>query len=131
MQIEGKFFTGGNTYFFGEKVTCVDFVFYQELLSAMILSGNGTTSEFFTSDSQTQNFDLKNMTKWYQAVASHHACKAHAFTFMEEMNKQLSGKSSRRDSVEPGTERSGSGKRVHFAKDRSVRFSQEEQEEHE
>lgn len=91
MQIEGKFFTSGNTYFFGEKATCVDFVFYQELLSAMILSGNGTTSEFFMSDSQTQMVDLKNMTKWYQAVASNQACKTHAYTFMEEMNKQLAG----------------------------------------
>ena len=123
LQIEGKFFTNGNTYFFGEKATCVDFVFYQELLSAMILSGNGTASEFFTSDSQTQMQDLKNMTKWYQAVASNSACKTHALTFIQEMNKQLSGQNSRRDSVERGTERSGSGKRVTFAKDRSVRFS--------
>ena len=41
-QIEQKFFTGQNTFLFGEKATVVDYVFYQELLSAMILSGQGT-----------------------------------------------------------------------------------------
>ena len=41
-QIEEKFFTDGNTYMFGNKPSLADFVLYQELLSAMLLSGQGS-----------------------------------------------------------------------------------------
>ena len=43
-QMENKFFKANkngvvNSYIFGDKITVVDHVYYQELLSAMILSG--------------------------------------------------------------------------------------------
>ena len=43
-QMENKFFKQNkngavNSYIFGDKITVVDHVYYQELLSAMILSG--------------------------------------------------------------------------------------------
>ena len=41
-QIEIKFFKGTNSFIFGDKPSCIDHIFYQELLAAMILSGNGT-----------------------------------------------------------------------------------------
>ena len=41
-QIEQNFFVDGNTFLFGEEISAIDYVFYQELLSAMILTGQGT-----------------------------------------------------------------------------------------
>ena len=82
-QIEQKFFTGQNTFFFGDKATVVDYVFYQELLSAMILSGNGTQSEFLKAEPLDNK--LPHITKWYNQISNDKACKTHADLFILEM----------------------------------------------
>mgnify|MGYP004188767975 CR=1 FL=1 len=46
-EMESKLFKqnkngGVNQFIFGDKPSCIDYVYYHELLSAMILSGQGT-----------------------------------------------------------------------------------------
>ena len=57
-QIEQKL--GQNSYLLGDKPSIVDFVFYQELVSAMIISGKGTESDFLESEK------LAALKKWYK-----------------------------------------------------------------
>ena len=65
--MESKFFKSQGQYIMGsERPTCLDHVFYHELLSAMVLSGNGSQSEFFSADTATRLYKLKNLTKWYR-----------------------------------------------------------------
>lgn len=64
-QIEQKFLNGSNTYLFGDSPTIIDFVFYQELLSAMILSGNGNQEEFLQGDAA----GLNHLKRWYKQTA--------------------------------------------------------------
>lgn len=69
-EMESKFFKGSNQYILGsEKPTCIDHVFYQEMLSAMVLSGNGSQSEFFSADTASRLYKLKNLTKWYRVMS--------------------------------------------------------------
>ena len=61
--MENKFFKTSkngsvNSFIFGDKITVVDHVYYQELLSAMILSGQGTQSELFSADTNTRMYKL-------------------------------------------------------------------------
>ena len=64
-QIEQKFLVGPNPFLFGDKATIVDFVFYQELVSAMILSGNGSQNEFLSVDKDARTDKLTQLTAWY------------------------------------------------------------------
>lgn len=74
-KIENKFFTGNNAFLFGERPTIVDYVLYQELLSAMILSGNGSTSEFLAAENNERNTNLIKLTLWYQQMYKVKSCK--------------------------------------------------------
>jgi len=69
-QIEIKFFKGTNSFIFGDKPSCIDHIFYQELLAAMILSGNGTQQEFFSADTEARLKKLKGLSKWYKQMAN-------------------------------------------------------------
>jgi hypothetical protein len=89
-QMENKFFKQNkngavNSYIFGDKITVVDHVYYQELLSAMILSGQGTQSELFSADTTTRLYKLKNLTEWYRLVSSNKVSKNVSERFMKEM----------------------------------------------
>ena len=68
--MESKFFKGGQFILGSEKPSCLDHVFYQEMLSAMVLSGNGSQSEFFSADTASRLYKLKNLTKWYRVMSS-------------------------------------------------------------
>lgn len=60
-QMESKFFLKGDKttqFICSDKPTCIDYVYYQELLSAMVLSGNGSQSEFFSADTATRLYKL-------------------------------------------------------------------------
>lgn len=84
--MESKFFKGQNQYILGsEKPTCIDHVFYQELLSAMVLSGNGSQSEFFSADTASRLYKLKNLTKWYRSMSSDKCAKQISDRFIQEM----------------------------------------------
>lgn len=126
-KIEQKFFTNKNQFLFGDKPTLVDYVFYQELLSAMILSGNGSQSEFLIDDVQIRHTKLKNITQWYQAMSEVKACKALADEFLDAMN--VNSRHDSQDSNDSGDgskrRRSSKEKRVHFAPNKSVKFSSE------
>ena len=127
-KIEQKFFTNNNKYLFGDRPTLVDYVFYQEMLSAMVLSGNGTESEFLIDDVQIRHTKLKNLTAWYQSISEVKACKSYADEFMELMN--LNSRSSSTDSMtneESARRRSNKEKRVTFAPNKSVKFSSEQE----
>ena len=67
-QIEQNFFVDGNTYLFGDKITAIDYIFYQELLTTMILTGQGNESNFFKEDNKTQ-LRLQNTVSWYKTVS--------------------------------------------------------------
>jgi hypothetical protein len=73
--MEAKFFGhSAQKYIFDpEKPSVVDLVFYQELLSAMILTGLGTHNEFFKHDYKTQLNDLPKLTKWYKTISAEYA----------------------------------------------------------
>ena len=66
--MELKFFKNGNKFIMGDRITCIDYVFYHELLTAMILSGNGTATEFFNRDvfSVNANAKMYKLTAWYK-----------------------------------------------------------------
>jgi hypothetical protein len=88
--MENKFFKQNkngqvNQYILGDKPTCIDHVYYQELLSAMILSGQGTQSEFFSTDTATRLYKLKNITRWYRIMSQDKYSKAISDRFMKEM----------------------------------------------
>ena len=72
-QIEQNFFVDGNTFLFGEEISAVDYVVYQELLSAMILTGQGNQHEFFKSDSRAK-LRLQNVVQWYEQMANDKYC---------------------------------------------------------
>ena len=89
-EMENKFFKQNknghsNQYILGDKPTCIDHVYYQELLSAMILSGQGTQTEFFSADTATRLYKLKNMTKWYRLMSQDKSSKSISDRFMKEM----------------------------------------------
>lgn len=89
-EMESKFFKQNrngivNQYIFGEKPSCIDHVYYQELLSAMILSGQGTQTEFFSADTATRLYKLKNMTRWYRLMSADKYSKSVSDRFMKEM----------------------------------------------
>ena len=84
-QIEDKFFGNNNTFFFGSKASLIDYVFYQELLSAMILSGHGTRSEFLSEDTEARMSKLSNLTNWYREMSERQECKSHAVDFLRIM----------------------------------------------
>ena len=74
--MESKFFKGESQYILGsEKPTCIDHVFYQEMLSAMVLSGNGSQSEFFSTDTASRLYKLKKLTKWYRSMSTDKSAK--------------------------------------------------------
>ena len=81
-EIENKFFANSDSgYFYGDKPTVVDHVFYQEFLNAMIISGQGTESKFFKDDVSTRT-NLKNMTAWYQKMSEDTESKKLAAAFL-------------------------------------------------
>lgn len=121
-KIENKFFTDGNAFLFGEKPTIVDYVIYQELLSAMILSGNGSTQEFLAEEESEKQKKFKNLASWYKQMAKIKACKEQADEFIRSMNiHEDSGLNISSDSQR--TRKSNSEKRVHFAPNKQVKFS--------
>ena len=89
--MENKFFKTSknsnavNSFIFGDKITVVDHVYYQELLSAMILSGQGTQTELFSADTNTRMYKLPNLTKWYRLVSQDKVSKNVSERFMKEM----------------------------------------------
>ena len=85
-KIENKFFTDGNAFLFGEKATIVDYVIYQELLSAMILSGNGSTSEFLAEEGTDEQKKFKHLASWYKQMSKIKACSEQADEFIRSMN---------------------------------------------
>jgi hypothetical protein len=88
--MESKFFKGENQYILGsEKPTCIDHVFYQELLSVMVLSGNGSQSEFFSADTASRLYKLKNLTKWYRSMSSDRCAKQISDRFIQEMKLSM------------------------------------------
>ena len=68
-----------------DKPTCIDHVFYQELLSAMVLSGNGSQSEFFSADTASRLYKMKNLTKWYRVMSADKFGRAISDRFIQEM----------------------------------------------
>mmetsp|Transcript_7465 Transcript_7465/g.11650 ORF Transcript_7465/g.11650 Transcript_7465/m.11650 type:complete len:111 (+) Transcript_7465:605-937(+) len=96
-QMEHKFFKSQHAqqqplFILGSpKPTCLDYVFYQELLSAMILSGNGTQSEFFSADTATRLYKLNNLTKWYRSISQEKHSKSVADRFIQEMRSKKKG----------------------------------------
>ena len=86
--MENKFFVKPDkttAFICGDKPTCIDYVYYHELLSAMILSGNGSQSEFFSADTATRLYKLPNLTKWYRTMANDKACKKISDQFIVEL----------------------------------------------
>ena len=67
-QIEQHFIKDNTPYFFGSTPTVVDFIFYQELVSAMLVSKKGSTSKFFKEDTATR-LKLKKITEWYKKMS--------------------------------------------------------------
>lgn len=69
--MEEKFFPENHesTYIFGDKPSCFDHILYQELLTAMIISGNGKRTELFTTDSRFRLYSVQRLTKWYNRMA--------------------------------------------------------------
>ena len=140
-QMENKFFkptkngTAVNTFIFGDKITVVDHVYYQELLSAMILSGQGTQSELFSADTAFRMYKLKNLCNWYRQVSADKVSKNVSERFMKEMKSSgvvnqsddhISTSQLDNQSQEISYERKGStgrGKSVKFASDKSVKFA--------
>ena len=120
------------------KPTCIDYVFYQELLSAMILSGNGSQFEFFSADTATRLYKLINLTKWYRAMSQDKHCKMVSDRFIQEMRskkpsrggkkKENSKQRMQEDDDSQSNERKDHRKSVKFAMDRSVKFRDEQEE---
>ena len=128
-KIEDKFFTKDNKFLFGSTPTLVDYVFYQELLSAMILSGQGTATEFLTDDPQIRHTKLKNITAWYSEISAVKECKIQADEFINSMNvSRPSSRSSRQSGRGGGSSRRQKEKRVTFAPNKQVKFSTEQEE---
>jgi hypothetical protein len=84
-EMESKFFKGSQFILGSEKPSCLDHVFYQEMLSAMVLSGNGSQSEFFSADTQSRLYKLKNLTKWYRVMSSDKYSRSISDRFICEM----------------------------------------------
>lgn len=91
--MENKFFmkpdgSKPTQFICSDRPTCIDYVYYHELLSAMVLSGNGSQSEFFSADTATRLYKLQNLTKWYRTMAADKSCKRIADKFIGEMKQQ-------------------------------------------
>ena len=74
--------------------TCVDYIFYQELLTAMIVSKLGTESDFMASDPDYQEENVPNLVEWYKIMGTKvEKCKNQAWQFMNalENNNQQNG----------------------------------------
>lgn len=59
--MESKFFLKADKttmFICSDKPTCIDYIYYHELLSAMVLSGNGSQSEFFSAETATRLYKL-------------------------------------------------------------------------
>lgn len=103
-KIEDKFFTKDNKFLFGATPTLVDYVFYQELLSAMVLSGQGTATEFLTDDPQIRHTKLKNISSWYSEICKVPQCKSMADEFINSMNvSRPSSRSSKQSGRDGGS----------------------------
>ena len=126
--MEQKFFKNGNTYILGEKITCIDYVFYHELLTAMILSGNGTKSEFLSSDTEMRSEKLQYLTQWYRMMSNDRFVKSVADRFIDEMQKKSSGQETPGGSFSSDHDQHGRKKSVKFAMDRKVGFKEENEE---
>lgn len=57
-------------YMFGNQVSAIDYIYYHEMVSSMILSGHGTQTEFMSGDAQARIHKLSNLTKWYRLMAT-------------------------------------------------------------
>jgi hypothetical protein len=55
------------------------------MLSAMVLSGNGSQSEFFSADTASRLYKLKNLTKWYRVMSSDKCSRQISDKFIQEM----------------------------------------------
>ena len=73
---------------FGANPTCIDYIYYQELLTAMILSGNGTENEFMASDTAARLYKVTNLTKWYRKMAQIEKCKKYAEKFKADLKSK-------------------------------------------
>jgi hypothetical protein len=126
-QIEQKFFTGSNQFLFGDKPMIVDYVFYQEILSAMVLSGHGTASEFLVEDIQDRFGKLKNVTSWYNNMSKVPACERQAIEFIRVMDAfEEEGKDSNLYADGGSRRKNSEKKHVRFApQGKSVKFGSE------
>ena len=77
-KIEEKFINDNETYFFGDTPSIVDHVFYQEMVSAMLISKKGNLSKFFKDDTATR-LQLKKLTDWYKKMSENQSSKKYSF----------------------------------------------------
>ena len=55
----------------------------------MILSGNGSQSEFFSADTATRLYKLPNLCKWYRQMSNDKAVKKMSDQFITELKGQI------------------------------------------
>lgn len=68
--MEQKFFKEEHetTFIFSDRASCFDHILYQELVTAMIISGHGNAQEMFSSDASFRLYDIKNLSKWFNRM---------------------------------------------------------------
>ena len=85
-QMEYKFFDERDTqYICGDKPSFIDYVYYQEFVSAMVLSGEGTQYELFTDEPDLDRSKVDNLIEWYRAMSQDKYSKKLADQFIGEI----------------------------------------------
>ena len=64
-----------------DKPSCIDYVFFHEMHSAMYLSGEGTSSEFLPNDSAKNEEGIARVVEWYSDVSQEDQCIIQANKF--------------------------------------------------
>ena len=87
-QMEQKFFDGGpeGPYIFGTRPTCFDHILYQELLTAMVLSGYGRPSDMFSTDTAFRLYEIQKLAKWYSRMSQEQSSKTLAARFTDDLS---------------------------------------------
>jgi len=86
-EMEQKFF-GGKTegpFIFGTKPTCFDHILYQELLTAMVLSGYGRASDMFSTDTAFRLYEIQKLSKWYSRMGQEEVSKRLAARLTDDL----------------------------------------------